>query len=1105
VLFRLVCPDSFESVVSVFGRLGGARPSAVSNSMVFIRPDTGPVSLTPLNPAVAGSSGAVGSGSPVLSAAAETTGAGVPDMSAAQLLLFIAVCAWLCGIAVMLLYGAVSYIRLRRRVSEATRIEGNIFETDAIASPFVLGFFRPKIYLPLELDETGRVYVLRHERAHIGRGDHLIRLLAYLTLSVHWFNPFAWLAFILSGRDMETSCDERVVRSLEPGARAVYGETLAGLAVKCPLLAGSPLAFGENGVKTRVRNVLSYKKPAFWIVCVAVIAAAAAALCLLANPKTEPGEAPSAPGNAALSVIGSGTDYPGVTLSMRAWELDTSPTVLTVDWQNSTKDDVIYGDYYHIYRLENGSWKSCAGENELFFHDIAYGLAPAAAAVKTYNNSYFDLSATGTYKLETYFFFDKDRPITDYDHYNVWIEFEISEKTGDVTSPEGITASADTSASVSESLEAAVTGFMEDGWWYAGEKHPGTFKASSFITLHEEETETGHAYYGVSLYRSYNFTENSFTVAESFQIPCVITLDKATLACTDFWVPGDGAYFDMDIVDKFPAALTDDVLLYTYYLDTQAAACDEKARLYGGFKQTSPLMAVTSDSTTVIPYENFLWASTYAEDNSGWLSGDGMSVFRDLGAVLDQLPTVTLREDFSMTCAADVAYSGVTVVAGESLEVLYRNADKMILTGLQEGTYYVAVSVAKQGDYIPAGGDYESEGYECVFRFVVDEHAYDNMLMSQPIAEKVCIDLRRTADLGLAGYLTPKDQDAWIAALNSALARAGQGTWKDSETSLGIWIVYQDDWWQLADSGALLGSKQRRVEAPDAAALSALAAPVIKQYYDSAYRPDMVDGIVSATLEVSGRTCAVTDAAALSKLENLLSTAKELRAGAGCPFGAFLGLETKNGSIALALATDDCATYFVNGVYYEYEGRDNKELYALFGVTLPELILQPTPARLSMEQNFDVFLTSLDYASDDIIIFHGDFGLFVYDLKSERIVRSLDLKPIDCWQVQGSNACDVTVSADGNTVQLHPMETEDMYVYTVSDHSLIKTAYQPMQDRFYTVPSDKVISFESGGYSMSAVEFGTNDYGYLHASEWTLGRLTYVRGDAAYVLFKTET
>lgn len=165
--------------------------------------------------------------------------------------------------------------------------------------------------------------------------------------------------------------------------------------------------------------------------------------------------------------------------------------------------------------------------------------------------------------------------------------------------------------------------------------------------------------------------------------------------------------------------------------------------------------------------------------------------------------------------------------------------------------------------------------------------------------------------------------------------------------------------------------------------------------------------------------------------------------------------------------------------------------------------LEPVAAEWSRDQNMGADFAFLDYASDDIVIFHGYYGLFVYDLNSKKLIRSLNLQAIGCEATQGDNSCEVSVSADGNTVQLHPITSDDMYVYTVSDNTLTKLPYQEMENRFSGLVwiTDVLDSEKIGNCSIKAVQFTGNDYGYLRATEWTLGSLTYVCGDMIYFLF----
>lgn len=204
-----------------------------------------------------------------------------------QVLLPAASVIWLAGAAAMLLWALVSWLRLRRRVADAVLLEGNVFESERVASPFVLGLIRPRIYLPFGLDEGAREQVLTHERAHIARGDHVIKPIGWLILAVYWYNPLVWLAYALFCRDIELACDERVIRRLPVSGRADYSQALLDLSRPHHGVGACPLAFGESAVKCRVKSVLTYKRPEFWLIMLAAVLCIGAAVCFLTDPKAE--------------------------------------------------------------------------------------------------------------------------------------------------------------------------------------------------------------------------------------------------------------------------------------------------------------------------------------------------------------------------------------------------------------------------------------------------------------------------------------------------------------------------------------------------------------------------------------------------------------------------------------------------------------------------------------------------------------------------------------------------------------------------------------------------------------------------------------------------
>ncbi len=191
---------------------------------------------------------------------------------------------WLAGMAALTLYTALSYWRLRRQVFAAVRLRDNIYQSENAASPFVLGLVRPRIYLPFSLNDADLAHVIAHEQTHIRRGDHWWKPLGFALLTLHWFNPLMWLAYILLCRDIELACDEKVIRDLDAGLRADYTQALLTCSVSRRSIVACPLAFGEVGIKTRVRSVLYYRKPAFLLVVLAVAVCAVTAVCFLTDP-----------------------------------------------------------------------------------------------------------------------------------------------------------------------------------------------------------------------------------------------------------------------------------------------------------------------------------------------------------------------------------------------------------------------------------------------------------------------------------------------------------------------------------------------------------------------------------------------------------------------------------------------------------------------------------------------------------------------------------------------------------------------------------------------------------------------------------------------------
>lgn len=215
-----------------------------------------------------------------------------PDIAASvnpmQVIVFIAAILWITGIAIMLIYSAVSYFLLKRKVSASVVKNDNIYYCDAIKSPFILGIIKPKIYLPSDIQNYNYDYVIAHEKAHIKRLDHIWKPLAFLILSIYWYNPLLWIAYILFCRDIETACDQKVIKTMETEEVKGYSTALLNFSINKKIVNACPLAFGEVGVKTRIKSILNYKKPTFWIIIVSAVLAVAVAVCFLTVPKDKP-------------------------------------------------------------------------------------------------------------------------------------------------------------------------------------------------------------------------------------------------------------------------------------------------------------------------------------------------------------------------------------------------------------------------------------------------------------------------------------------------------------------------------------------------------------------------------------------------------------------------------------------------------------------------------------------------------------------------------------------------------------------------------------------------------------------------------------------------
>ena len=270
VAVRLICPFSFESALSLIPSAETFPEKIISGPSFDVQ--TG---ITPIDNRINDYLGD-----------RYFEGVTVPTNNGNNVMTILTI-VWIIGILLLATYTVISYWRLHREIDTAVRYKDNIFQSENVSSPFVLGIINPRIYLPFSMNEQDLEHVVAHEQAHIRRKDHWWKPLGFLLLTIHWFNPLMWLAYVLLCRDIELACDEKVIKGLGNEQRADYTQALVACSVNRRMIAACPLAFGEVGVKERVKSVMNYKKPAFWVIIIAVIVCVGVAVCFLTNPKQD--------------------------------------------------------------------------------------------------------------------------------------------------------------------------------------------------------------------------------------------------------------------------------------------------------------------------------------------------------------------------------------------------------------------------------------------------------------------------------------------------------------------------------------------------------------------------------------------------------------------------------------------------------------------------------------------------------------------------------------------------------------------------------------------------------------------------------------------------
>ena len=866
---RLVFPFSLQSVFSLI-------PSAE-----VVSPSIGYAQHPEINSGVSVIDNAV---NPTLGTSLAATP--MNSVNPMQIVLYLGSLVWVGGIAILLLYGLISYLRLRRKVAEAIPYEKNVWLCDQVKTPFILGVFRPRIYLPSGLSEEETSYVLAHEHAHLRRKDHLWKPLGFLLLTVYWFNPLVWVAYILLCRDIETACDEKVISDMAMTEKKAYANALVTCSMQRRLVLACPLAFGEVGVKERVKGVLNYRKPAFWIIVMAMIVCVVIAVCFLTNPKDDEPDlsflnyknaitligqndtAPYAnlypadsdgvqPGVAdakALAQFLSGAEWtkrraPSSSPEPRGWlEFIIEDDYRIIVYQSERLAAVRFGNDIRYYRTGAGDYEAAlatfipapstapdrvpeekTGAELLSSDPLAFLLGFANGQVMTVIDNTYRQYADSTKSFDEI----------------------VSARTWTVRETQGFPSS-----DPDRVILIRYDGFPQDvGWGLRFEESGGEMLcfASRFLSSSDAAWyfDCGENLMDELMAWALVRQAQQGTALPRMTLDDVYALANKGMALT--WT--DLLAFEGEeigsgqLIWRFP--INDAYCLEAY--DGELDGPPERVLLIqadanGEFRAGPGLyidiftedidaflsgtqtrsVIITSGGVAVEPSLYLLNETIWTD--SGWLVADGVPLAAALEDA-DQIPTLTLTGDFIVRFDGYLRKSGLQIY-DEQFNLLRENwYGDTAVNWLAPGSYYGVIEVfGPAGRYIASEGASEESVYRAVFR------------------------------------------------LNVALEGAEPYT-------------------------------------PETVAEKAV-------------------GLTEARLHIADKDVVLTDADSLAKLEDWLKNAVFLPGGAGCPFGSVLTLIYADGSkVSCCPAEDSCGTVFANGAFYRFD-HDNEDFWALFGIQL---------------------------------------------------------------------------------------------------------------------------------------------------------------------------
>ena len=566
--FRLVCPVSFEAAWSLFN-LATKTADAVRPGGPYTT--VGPITVypTPEVPMTVYSH---------TLEAASTASASAMDW--ADLFLAIGTAVWLIGIAVLLVYGIISYVKLKYQMSTAVWLEGNIWQSDRGRSPFILGYVYPTIYIPFGLDPDARRYVLAHERCHLKHWDHWVKALAFLLLAVHWFDPLVWAAFHFMAKDMEMRTDEEVLTS--EGRTKTYSLTLLSFAANRCFPAPSPLAFGESGVKTRIKNALHWKKPKIWMtVLAAVLCVAVVAACSADAPQAkEEAGLPEAETEEADVIVVQET---APTCAVSIYGFDAVPVVSWFPEGHDAKTSSLTTlalPYQDTYRVVLSPEWDCGALTV----DQAYYTEYETSSTSYRNTVTLEKQADGR------FYLDIPRKNAEYKEFVICsipydggalvfrLDFEVR------------TAAADP---LEAAIHQAILTQNQDrhaGDYFACESHVVLAHVTSDGLASDNSGWSGQdTVYLMALYQKYEITAEGITDQGGSHMPIMLAFDRyadGTYKLVDYWRPMDGNYYESSIKETFPEFIREDAMDTQKYITAQIQDCYAQAVAYAGLDTT---------------------------------------------------------------------------------------------------------------------------------------------------------------------------------------------------------------------------------------------------------------------------------------------------------------------------------------------------------------------------------------------------------------------------------------------------------------------------------------------------------------------------------------